>query len=320
MKKQILAMALTLLSTGTYALECGDSLSADTVMEQDLDCSNYEGFAALSLSGDMILNGNGHKIISPNTYAGLYTETGKVKVKNLEIAGKADGVGIMSYNTRKLVVKNVTATDMFIGVDYNVSEDFDCDRVKIKGSNLSSNEYGVRISSPLCSFAPNILDSDFSFSKSYALNITANKIRINGLKSNTFDNSSNGLLLSGSEKVVVKNLDLSESGIDGTQVFSYSSGLVRIKDSKFGNNSYEGIHIYDAQKVVIRRVEAHNSGVGIKVVNENVATEFLGRKIASSGNETAGLLIDSSTSVKFSSITFDESVNNVVEAYILNQL
>ena len=96
-----------------------------------------------------------------------------------------------------------------------------------------------------------------------------------------------------------------------TVVFALESKLVKILDSSFGNNEREGVHLYDIENVIIRRVTADNSGVGIKIANDRVETSFKGRFITTSGNYTAGLLLTSSNDKKFSLISLPEHKNNI---------
>ncbi|MAF77056.1 MAG: hypothetical protein CME63_05110 [Halobacteriovoraceae bacterium] len=319
-----MVLGLSLLFTGlssSFALECGQVLNETTVMTEDLDCSNYQGYSALKLTGEMTLRGNGFKVISPNTSVGVYAEYGgKVKVVDLEVQGNAQSVGIVGYRVEKLVVKRSKVSDVRIGVDFYAEEDFNCDRLKVVESDLSSNQYGIKVFSPNCEYAPNIKDTDLSFSKEYALNIKARKVRITGLKSNIFDGSKRGLLLSGSEIVAIKDLELADSAIEGTQAFIYDSGKVNIRRSQFGNNLSEGIHIYDAAQVRITNVEVANSDVGIKVATEKVATDFKGRSISSAGNTTAGVILTSYGDIKFSEINFKERRNDIQDTVnIANQ-
>lgn len=321
MKKVILGLGILVSSYSSYALECGQILSETTAMSEDLDCSNYEGYSALRLTGEMVLRGNGFKVISPNTQVGIYAEYGgKVKVRDLEVQGNSESVGVVGYRVDKLVVKNVKVSDVRIGVDYYAEADFNCDRLKVVDSELTSNQYAIKVFSPNCDYTPNIKNTDLSFSKNYALNIIAKRVRVSGFKSNVFDGSTNGVFLSGSEIVAIVDLDLADAQIDGTQAFIYNSGRVNIRRSSFGNNYSEGLHIYDAADVRITDVDVRNSGVGIKVATEKVATNFVGRRISSTGNSTAGVILTSFEDVKFSNITFKERQNNIEDVVnIANQ-
>ena len=165
MKKILLITILLLGSYSASALECGDSIYEDTVMQADLDCSDYSGFAALEVKGDAVLNAKGHTITSPNTSVGIYAEGGLIKIKNLNLQGAPGSIGIMGYNVRKLVVNKTKASDMFIGVDYYTSDDYDCDRVRVSNSDLSANDYAVRVNSPNCEYTPRFVNSDFSSSR-----------------------------------------------------------------------------------------------------------------------------------------------------------
>ena len=92
---------------------------------------------------------------------------------------------------------------------------------------------------------------------------------------------------------------------------------MKIKDSSFGNNSGEGIHLYDIENVIMRRVSVINSGIGIKVANDRVETNFLGRKIATDENDI-GVILTSSNDLKFSLIDLPEELNTIEDLLILD--
>lgn len=300
---------LSTLSFSAFALNCGDTITTITEMTSDLDCSNYTGYSALTLRDDAILRGNGFKLISPNTSVGIYAEGNLIKVKNLTIEADATAKGVEGYNVQKLVLKNVTANNMNMGVDF-YSEDYaSCDRLKVVDSDLSSNNYGARVNAPSCDYTPKFINSDFSNSQITALKLSAKIVRILGKHNSVFDGSAHGFDLKGVEKVVIRDIDLSNSQIAGTQIFVYSTEFVKIKNTIVGN-AQEGIHIYDANEVKIVNTEAINAGVGIKVANDQAATVLEIKGSETAGNNI-GALVTSYGSVPFTAIAVDE--NNVFD-------
>ena len=151
------------------------------------------------------------------------------------------------------------------------------------------------------------MNSDFSNSGNSALSISTKKIRLLGKHNNDFSNSTHGFSLKATETIVIRDLDLSDSQVGGTQIYIYDTKSVRILDSVLGN-SQEGIHIYDASNVDIRRTEVGNTDIGIKVANEKRATDLLIKKTTTSGN-SIGVLVTSFDSVTFNSIDIDKQNN-----------
>lgn len=282
-KTTITALALT-LSANIFALECGETLTQSTTMTQDLDCSNYQGFAALNLKGNKILlNGNGHRIITPTTNVGVYAEGGRIAVLNLEVEGGQKTIGFQGYNTYKLELNHVSAKGMRIGADYTTESNFSCRRLKVTNSNLSSNEIAVKVNSQSCQKPPRLLNNDFSESKNYALNIISKRFFINGLKNNNYSNSANGIIGKASELAVVKDVDFSKFNIQGNQVFIYDSKQVRVKRSNFeGSSSQTGaVHIYNSELVKVNRNSFDGNYLDLKVSNGSQATDLrINRNIA----------------------------------------
>ncbi len=305
-------LGLSILATQAFAIECGDTIyNQEVELTSDLDCSSMSGFAALELKGTSKLKGHGFKVISPNTSVVIYAEGSEVKVKNTIIEGSESNIGIQGYNVGKLVVKKVTANNMRIGVDYYAEENFSCTRLRIVESDLSSNNLGAKVYSPNCEKFPLIKETNLSNSADRALYIEANRVRITGNHNNNFSNSANGMSLKGTDKVVLKELDLANSSIDGTQAFIYDSGVVKLRDSKFGNSAGTAVDMYEVDEVIVNRSEFVASGVGLKVASDSVSTSLTVKNSDSSSNITAGVLAVSYGAVKFANI--DTTENNSLD-------
>ncbi len=303
--KLLTITALNLISLSAFALNCGDTITTEVKMTEDLDCSAHSGYSALSLRGEAILQGNGHRIITPNTTVGIYAEGDTIRIRNVKIEGSETAKAVEGYNVKKLILNKVIATDMYMGVDFYSEDDQSCDRLRVSNSDLSHNTYGARVNAPSCDYSPRFINSDFSYSKQVALSLSAKKIRILEKHNSIFDGSANGFNLKATEKVVIKDMDLSNAQIDGTQVFIYDTKLVRIVDSTLGNAA-EGIHVYDAEEVIIKRSTILSAGVGIKIANDRKATKLLMRHTETEANNI-GALVTSYGSTKFSEINIDDS-------------
>lgn len=319
MKLQIAALSFfAILSTQAFALQCGETISSRVVMKEDLDCSSFSGYAALRLDQSAVLIGNGHKIISPNTTVGVYAEGNIVRIRDLKIIGGVNAIGVQGYNVERLVLDRVVASDMYIGVDYYTEVGFDCDRLRVVDSDLSRNSYGAKVVSPNCEYSPRFLRTDFSDSKEFALNLSAQKIRVREIHSNIFDRSTRGLLLKGKELIFLEGLDLASTQIDGTQVYAYGSEKFVARNMIVGSNSSEGLHLYDIADVNISNLQATNADVGIKVANDQVATDLKIVRTTTSGSSSIGLLVTSYGQTKFSNININRN-NDFDYAVINNQ-
>ena len=303
----LLVLSMSLFSSSVFSLSCGDTITGIVRMQEDLDCTDFNGYSALSLREDAILNGRGFRIITPNTSVGIYAEGNTIKVRNVEIQGNQDAKGVEGYNVQKLIINNVIVTDMYMGVDFYSEDYLSCDRLRISNSIVSHNVYGARVNAPSCDYTPRFVNSDFSNSGNSALSISTKKIRLLGKHNNDFSNSTHGFSLKATETIVIRDLDLSDSQVGGTQIYIYDTESVRILDSVLGN-SQEGIHIYDTSNVDIRRTEVGNTDIGIKVANDKRATDLLIKKTTTSGN-SIGVLVTSFDSVTFSSIDVDKQNN-----------
>ena len=312
----VLTLSSILMSASAFAVNCGDTITTKVELTEDLDCSSHTGYSALTLRGDGVLNGKGFKIITPNTNVGIYAEGNLIKVKNVVIEGNAQARAVQGYNVKKLVLNKVTANFMNMGVDYYSESNADCDRLRVSNSDLSSNNIGAKVFAPNCTYNSRFINSDFSNSSSTALVVSAKIVRVKGKHNSIFDGSANGLSLKGTEKVIIRDMDFSDSQITGTQIFVQSSKLVKVVDTVLGNSD-EGLHVYDSEEVIVNRSEVINANIGIKVANDRVPTS-LDVKNSETGGNNIGLLVTSFGSTIFSNIAIDE--NNTLDFYsIQNQ-
>tara|TARA_B100001971_G_C18268010_1_gene596150 strand:- start:5691 stop:6632 length:942 start_codon:yes stop_codon:yes gene_type:complete len=311
MLKVFLLFVLSL--SNVYALNCGDTITTKVRLTEDLDCSEYTGYAALIIKENGILQGNDFSIIAPNTSAVIYAEGGDIRVRRTNIIGSENNIGVMGYNVQKLVVNNSNIDGAYIGVDYYTEDSYACDRLRVSNSHVRNNEYAVRVNAPNCDYVPRFVNNDFSNSKSFALNITSKRIRLVEKQNNIFDGSSNGLLLKSDELIRIKDLDLSNAQIAGSLIYVYSSAKLVVDGAKLANG-YEGIHAYDVADVRIRNVLAENMQTGIKVVNESVTTSLKVRNTETNGNNI-GLLIAKYGNAEFSEVKL---INNMINDYLAN--
>ena len=68
-------LGLMLFTTATFALECGDSIAEDTVLDSDLHCDGANSFFALQVASNVTLDLNGHTISGSDDILGLELNT-----------------------------------------------------------------------------------------------------------------------------------------------------------------------------------------------------------------------------------------------------
>src|SRR5262249_21749264 len=68
-------------SKKTTILQCGDVITEDTIMGNDLYCPDVTGFVLQVENDSITFDGNGHTITAPQAAAGVFVEGDSVKIK-----------------------------------------------------------------------------------------------------------------------------------------------------------------------------------------------------------------------------------------------
>lgn len=310
MKKMFVGLCL-LASTVAFGVECGDNIVDQEVhLSENLDCSSYEGFSALTLRGSSKLFGHGYKVIAPNASSVIYAEGDEIKIVGLELQGHSDGRGIQAYNVKKLVTAYNKSENMATGLDYYTEPDFACSGVVSYRNHLKNNNFAIRVSSPNCSWAPRIYRTDMSNSKVVAANIKANNIVVSGKHYNKYSGSESALNLRASNIALVKHINLKDSGIVGGQVFIHQTKTAIIYNAAFGNVSHTAVDMYEVEKVRVYGAHFANSDIGLRIANSSTSTDFKARYARSAGNASFGVLLTTQGDAEFTNIDIDHESNN----------
>ena len=210
---------LSLLVAQANAVNCGDTLTANTTLLADVVCA--PGFAgdAVTIGADNItLDGNGFRIVM--TGAGFGSSGVRIDAKagvtltDVAIENDAWAYGIVASGTTDLQILggSYTLTDLLAtAIDLNSGLNS-----VIDGAVILGDANGLRLTNEV---APVLRNS--TLQGDAALHLLDSPILIDGTDGNTFvphPNGSQALVLIESDDVVLPNLDLSaETG--GTVVF-----------------------------------------------------------------------------------------------------
>ena len=102
-------------AVATHGPACGDTLTADTTLDSDLDCSGPGGTALIVGANGMTLDCRGHTLTGDGTTGAgvnLGSRTG-VTVKNCTVTGFSFGFQLVNSDHNRL--KKNTASDNFVG-------------------------------------------------------------------------------------------------------------------------------------------------------------------------------------------------------------
>lgn len=203
---------------GDVQCECGDTLTSDLIMEQDiLDCSSK----AISIPVDgVVLDCNNHEIdgewyLGISQY-GIYLEADDVIIKNCDIGdffGEGNAGIYLSGNRNQLINNNIF--DSFVGI-YLVGN-----RNVISGNTIHHNDLeGLK----LVNVSENSIFSNYIYSNDYGIGVFGNSFR-----NRIFDNKIefqivNGIFITSNHNYFFKNK------------FMFNNGEHVYENSLYGNN------------------------------------------------------------------------------------
>jgi hypothetical protein len=118
---------------------CGTTITTSLTLTADLDCTGVTGNAITVGADDLIIEGNGHRIIAPHaTNVITATNRRRVTVRNLDVSGpRGVGRGVVIQGAVGHVVSNVTADGREIGVEIRDTIDFNVAGVRAR-QNLTT--------------------------------------------------------------------------------------------------------------------------------------------------------------------------------------
>ena len=297
----------------TTPLQCGDVITANTVMVQDLVCPNTTGFAVLIEGNGITLDGNGHKIIAPQAAAGVYIQGSGDTVQNVDVEG-VQVYGLFAYDSPGITFINNNTSNNLIGMEI-YTDNVVISSPQIIGNTSTGNiAYGMRTGQGNTGqiINPTIRKNDFSNTQGFAIAIEAAQADLgSNLLSNVFTGSQNGIYLTGGS-FTAHDFTLVTQLIVNTQIFAVDAASISIQDVDVSTlippnstGSHTGIDFYHVLSFDIDRVSALNNDMGVRLETDHgisptgaITNCFFG------GNHHAGVSIISYDSTPYGQITF----------------
>lgn len=290
-------------------LHCGDIITTDTVMGNDLDCPNTTGFALQVVGNGIKFDGNGHTITAPQAGAGLYVNGSSVTVFGLKV--RSANYGIFAYDSPDVLISACNVSGNQIGIELYA------EKTRFTGAQVFGNiathnaVFGIHTGqlAPGALVSPLIFANDFSHSGLYAMAITAASFEYSGLNFNSMFESSNGLYLS-QGNFNIHDLSLSSEMIPGAQIFADAALNVRIENTdvssltpSLSNQERTGIDFYEVAHFSISNVTARNNDMGIRLETQS-GVDCSGQIIRSrfEKNDVAGVSIISYDGTRYGNI------------------
>ncbi|MFH1725350.1 MAG: NosD domain-containing protein, partial [Elusimicrobiota bacterium] len=285
-------------------MSCGDTITADTTLTADLDCTATGNGLIIGAAG-ITLDGNGHRILTPGT---AVSGSGRddVTIRNLDVSGPVgtnSAYGIHLNAGNRLLIDGVTASDrqtgLFLSGDGNTVQNslvenavtgIDLRGVSLKalnntvrnatedgiftsgddglvqGNTVEGSGYGVRCQGARTSILGNrVASSTTGLFLHYATNVS-----VKGADGNDVSGSDTGILLGNASDIFLENmrLDNPANGILGTGVERVTIQDVDASGAA-GATAGMGIRLWlSALDVLVDSATASNREIGIQLIGE----------------------------------------------------
>jgi hypothetical protein len=245
-------------------------------MTQDLICPNETGYPLVIEGSNIIFDGNGHKIVGPQAFAGIFVQGSNITVQNVNAQG-FQAYGIFAYNTPGIQLIGNNTSNNHVGLEIYTDSPTVNQALILGNISTGNSAYGAftgqgnsgQIINPIFS------GNDFSNSQSFALAVEATQFEYNGfLEFNKMTGSQNGLFLVGGT-FNIHDLDLSQQqfqkiGIFGQEASSISLTNVNCSTTLAPNSLSEhtGVDFYEVQNFVINGYTSNNTDTGLRFETE----------------------------------------------------
>lgn len=229
----------TLYATNSHALACGDAVTTDITLTENLDCTS--GYRALEVfANNVTIDLNGYTISGSSSLAGIYIVGYKnVTVKNGSI--KDFWVGVNSGDTIGLSVNNMTFYEVGAGVIISQGND----------ANIYDNDF-IRTSSHGVSIANrnakttangNVVNNNEFYQAQFGIAICGDQADGNTITNNLLWKTKDfAINLNSSDKNVVRNNRVLESG--STALRLNNSSYNQIESNSFREGDHNGVSIH----------------------------------------------------------------------------
>lgn len=177
-----------------FAQGCGDTITADLTLTEDLDLTGCTGTALIIGADNITIDGQGHTILAPNAAVGmlLHGRTG-VTIRNLTLSPSLsgiDGTGIAMSRSSNNLVEGCTINGRARGVALTDPQGI-CSGNRIQHNNLSCN--GTAVYGASSGAGNHIFDNDLSRSSQWSIEFSYDSAVV--IAENVYAGSANGIHL-----------------------------------------------------------------------------------------------------------------------------
>jgi len=262
---------------GNANIACGGTITEDTILAADLDCSAITGVAVTLGANNITIDGAGHKIIAPNAVAAVaaaYKQN--IVIRNLDVSGNGKGAGVQTYYLSNSTITTIIAHNRDIGLNIDRGEGN-----TITGNDISGNRISLQVGGSSHTVTNNNLTS--SITGLYGSGVFYLKLDA----SNNFAGSTTAISLAYSGEISLENLSLDNTVAIGA---SYTNNLTLKNLNLSGKGVGNGFAAYYLSNSLVENITAHkrntainiSRGGGNVVRNNNLSDNKVGLQIGGS--------------------------------------
>jgi len=254
---------------------CGGLAKANVHLLQNLVCSEPNHVALEVWGAKNVVEGHGFAVKSAGSEIGLFISGDNTAIRNIDVSGVNGGYGMMAYDANGLRITSSRFRSNLVGANI-YTDNVNSTNVQVLGNDMSGNAFSALIFSGdgKQTDNPTITGNNFSNTGGYAVAIDALNASFSGSQNNIYTGSRDVLYLSNGN-FTVSNLDLSQSGALGPQIFSDSAKSLNVSNVNLtytatGQQSQErtALHLYRVGSVNISNLTVTNSDVALKATTE----------------------------------------------------
>lgn len=310
---------------------------------QPQPANGYAIGAGLTVIGDQAtVHGHGQRIRAKKSRIGLLVNGRNLTVRDIEASdldeaysgdtattGGRGGAGLMAYDTQNLTVRDSTFDNNRIGIEL-FGENIDIVGVTVRDNSIQDSQlFGIRMRGEknFIVSAPVIENNDLSDSGEAAIQLLrCSDFVVTGTyasptsspknHTNVFTGSATALYFQGTS-LIVQNLDLSGSGVNGNQIFVANTQSLNLLKSNLSTNAPAspsgirvGAHAYNVSTVYVDGLKANGGDIGVKVAIDAGVTGGKNVTVMNSdlkGNVNAGVQVQAYDSTGYGNIAIGQN-------------
>jgi len=308
---------------------CGTTITADLVLDRDIDCTGYVGNAITIGADNVTIYGNGFRLLAPDSVRAISVSGGRFNaaIRDISVVGWCTGIGIYIDGGSGHVIDNVDATGRSTGADVrnaaNVSiRHFTADSaaaaglylrnltgtVALEDLTLTNNLIGLHLhtmATPLLLdtvAVTNIRGSDTGI----YMELNVSNVTVDGL---TLDGDNNGISANSATNNSNTFRNLNVSGRLGSGYGLLLSGTDHFVSDIIANRRNYGVYLTTVQNATLRHVQA-NRAITTAIVVAGI-TGTLDLRDLTATNSSNGLQISGWTPAPGTTVgAFDPLLNS----------